>query len=227
MATQAKSVQFREAEDIINTYQDNNSPAFAIFHNDTLIHKYTGDDLNEGCELLAKWLVKLENSAAIYTLRIYDKVPGDGSIRSQTPYDGSFNFRFREYDAMGGTSKTDSKVLEILTRMDQRIAELEQEKEEKENSGPALGWVGDLLAHPEIKNIAMGIMSGVLQNVVGSLKLPQPATVGNINSDPLQTALAILAKNDARLIEHLQKLAALSEQNKAMFDMLLKTLDGM
>ena len=227
MATPAKSVQFREAEDIIEAYQENNVPAFAIFHNDNLLHKYAGVDLDEGCQLLAKWLSKLENSAAIYTLKIYEKLPPEGFIKSATPYDGSFNFRFREYDAIGSTSKTDSKVLELLTRMDERIAELESDREESETSGPALGWVGDLLAVPEIKNIAMNVISGVLQGVVGSLKLPQPATVGNATADPLQNALAILSKNDDRLVEHLQKLAALSEQNKPMFNMLLKTLDGM
>jgi len=227
MATPVKSVQFREAEDILQAYQENNVPAFAIFHNDSLIHKFLGDGLDEGCELLAKWLAKLENSAAIYTLKIYEQLPDKGSIRSNTPYDGSFNFRFREYDATGSSSKADPKILELLTRMDARLTELEEDEEEEDNKPGALGFVTQLLEVPEIKNIALGVISGILQNVVGSLKLPQPAAVGNVTTDPLQEALSILAKNDPKIIEHLQKLAALSEQNKPMFKMLLTTLDGM
>lgn len=227
MATPAKSVQFRELDEVIQAYQENNSPVFAIFHNESLIRKYTGDDIDEGCQQLAKELVKLENSAAIYTLRIYDSIPDKGAIRSGTPYDGSYNFRFREYDAVSGTKKTDPQLLELLGRMNDRLDDLEEEREEKAN-GAGVGWIGELLANPEIKNIAMGVLSGVLQSVVGSLKLPTPATVGDVpNGDPLQLALNTLAKNDPNIVEHLQKLAAISEQNKPMFKMLLQTLDGM
>jgi hypothetical protein len=79
-----KSVQFHTLENVLNAYQLRDVPAFAIYQGTQLMVKYEGTDIDEGSALLEQFLQMLQNSAAIYSLCVYEEF--SGKINNKTAY---------------------------------------------------------------------------------------------------------------------------------------------
>jgi len=79
-----KSVQFQTANHVVDAYLLRDVPAFSIYQGKQLLIKYEGSDINEGASLLGNFLEMLQNSAAIYTLCVYEDFTG--RINDKTAY---------------------------------------------------------------------------------------------------------------------------------------------
>src|SRR5579863_7374673 len=170
-----KIADLTKVSDVVEAYEEQEIPAFAIFHDSQLRVKWCpGDDegIGEGAEKLETHLKRLESSGsyAIYTLRVYDN-PG-GSIKSNTPYDSSVNFQFNRQRAPGqagigsvetsykGASYTDLAVENALLK--KRVEDLEDELENPEKGdGGAIGMIDKISQLPGMDNV-IGALAGKL-----------------------------------------------------------------
>lgn len=138
MPTPSKAVHFDKPKAVLDAYRKQDIPAFALFCSKQLVSKYQGDDIADGEQALAFWVKNLmqDERAAIYTVCLYEEVPPKG-IKDNTPYDGSFNFRFFKYPAgylpedisrtVGGGM---DKLFEKLESMQEEIKELRELKDQ-------------------------------------------------------------------------------------------------
>lgn len=194
-------------------------------------------------------MLTADGSQAIYTLKLYDKEGESalGSINNKTEYDGSYNFKLSGATYQGGGAASFADILNRERRvweLEQQIRDMEREQEDKRPD--MIGAVMDVVNDPQklgaYINIIRGILSPRMQpaGAVGRIPLPVEKPLSqqptNENKMPeseerklerLAAAIDLLEKNDPRIIEHLEKLAAMSENNKPLFSMMLVQLDSL
>lgn len=242
------AVQFYGMENVMSAAENLECPAWGIFINRSLFTKYEGDDLTTSLQFLQKNLEALQPSgtAAIYTLKFFEQQPGSKlKITEKSVCDaGSFNFKLiepeeREMRAIGNSSQYGviAEMRKEMQEMRQLIMEMSEPIEDSEPE--TLGSV--LLDAVKNPQQLMDLLN-VGKMLLGIPVQQQPVhAIGNINSAAaqqqqpqeyseetivrLQTAVATLEKNDPKLVEHLEKLAAMSETDKGTFSFLLSMLD--
>jgi hypothetical protein len=99
------AVQFRGVDKILRAYEFQKIPMWAIFYGNDLFTKYEterGDvpDMETGKALLKEVLESMDDDSGIstYKLRVYDGVKNGDKVKSNTPYDASFNFSVLKRD---------------------------------------------------------------------------------------------------------------------------------
>lgn len=179
-----KIADLTKVTDVVEAYEDQGIPAFAIFHDTQLKQKWQpakDEGISEGAAKLESFLTRIKESGsgsyAIYTLRVYDD-PG-GSIKSGTPYDSSVNFQFnRERDPKSagigsvesykGASYTDLAVENALLK--KRVEDLEDELENPEKGdGGAIGMIDKISQLPGMDNV-IGALAGKLAQLLSGNK---------------------------------------------------------
>jgi hypothetical protein len=249
------SVQFYGKEKAIEAYENAKIPAVAIFSNKQIIFRYGGSDIEEGSQLLEDFLTAIEHSNATYTLKVFENTgKNDLRIKEKTECDLSFNFKILpidEYETRKnerGNGYGMGAVLDKLNSMQNEIADIKQNGigmiEDEPGNDPGEDWQSimfDYLKNPH----KLGTLVNNLKALANGQMIPetQPAMIGNhvekisstgnnadvINEDnkmeKLAAALDILEKNDPKIVDHLVKLAEISNTNKTLFRMLIKNLD--
>lgn len=239
------AVQFYTIEDTVEAYRNMNVPAFAIWHRKQPLFPFDElENVDEGVELLYDFLkrIKSNGSNATYTLCIYREIPEKG-IDSKTPFRASYNFNLnagREED--GYTHRigygADSQAIKILqdqiTALQLKNEQLETQLAEGEDDpGDGMGAIGTLLNHPLVKLLTDRLVGNLVNNAVPEQPQQQrrPAVMNGIQQQTdeqrLVDALQVLKENDPDLINHLYKLASLSQTDANGFKMLLGMLDKM
>jgi hypothetical protein len=227
----SSSVQFKGLNSVIAAYENREVPAWSLWQGKQFMFKYEGNDIGEGSQQLQTILEALQNSSnAIYTLKVYEDVPG-GKIKNNTPDDGSFNFKLNAENQE--ITVNQYGALRKQDKLEQELAEIKQmllEREEEEEPQSKLGLIGEILNDPGISQIVQPL----LMKFLGISGAPTPQTamrsISGINDDApatLEKAIAILKQADPKLSEHLMKLANLSKESPDSFKFLLNTLDGM
>ena len=260
----ANSIQAFGIEAVLKAYTAKGSPAFSIWSGKNMNMKYDGFDadgnwsepnISEGEQILAAYLKSIyTGSNAIYTLKTYDGLSDEEKITPKTEYDTCFNFRL--YDIGSGYNRPTSEspaIIELLTRMDQRIAAIEMnnnfddddEEEEEQEEAQTIGSVLiGLLQDPEklTKLIRVGkellgfdtpaAVANITPIRTGQNELPgnQPAApgIGNLSQgdiDSISNSLDILGANDPDIAKHLEKLANMAKNNPKKFQSLISMLD--
>lgn len=232
MATPVKTVQFRKAADVVTAYEQMALPTFAIWCGTELQFPFEPETVDEGAGYLRELLIKLKQSAAIYTLRIY-KGSISEEVDSKTPYRCSFNFQLRrvgeEYidggDSPGHSSGGSDPVLaEQVRNLTLAVEALAAGREEDEEENK-LGMVGTILAHDKLGPLVTGLLSNMINGA--------PKEPGKLNGVPgedstlLDQALVILKAHDPALGQHLYKLAQIAESKPDVFKMILSNLSMM
>lgn len=164
-----KSVQFNNVENVVGAYHLRQVPAFSIMQGNQFMVSYDGQDMDEGETLLREFCNMISQSAAIYTICVYEEFTG--KINAKTPYHGSFNFRFNgltEFQKVNGLDSIHSE----LRAMNERIEQLSREKikeeiEEDETDNSAMGTmdkIAGILSHPLVQQLAPVIIGMITKN---------------------------------------------------------------
>jgi hypothetical protein len=244
------SVQFYGAEKAIEAYVNCNIPAWGLFSGRQLLCKYQGTDINEGKALLEEFINKIEESNATYTLKVFESEKGKGvRIKEKTECDSSFNFKIDEQEVYMQRQnqrgygreyrdKTNGELLEAVQGLNERLNQLEEPIEEEEEeefdlNKEIIGMIREpnrLIQFISAINSAKNLFTG------RPTQYPPPAVVGNTshatetNDDllvRLSNAIDTLEKADPLIVQHLEKLAQLSINNRMLFDMMIKQLDSL
>lgn len=239
-----RAVQFKRADEVVQAYVNRKVPAFAIYCGKQFLFWESPANLEEGERALEEYLQLLEKAqgSGIYSLVLYEDVePGD-RIRSNMPYDGSFNFQFRENYGQYSQRPDFSENREILSKleaMQMEIQSLKEEKDEEVNEDA----IGRVLNNPVIQRLPEILQS--LPEVIGAIKAmfrsenPAPMRAvpgehdipasqkisGIVFKDPnnmtddekLQEAIRILREKTKDLPALLYKLAMLSIKNPIQY----------
>ncbi len=244
MATAPKSVQFNDPRKVIDAYKKQDIPAWGLFVSGIggmqLITKYQGEDIKTGEQALKFWVnnFQLDGTSAIYTLCFYEDVPATG-IKNNTPYDGSFNFRFYEKSVNylpadihaqvgGGYDKLYDKFNEVSEQLKVLQERMDEEPEEQKEK---LTLTGVLL-----EQIKPGIPL-LMQRLVALIPLPgeagtnKPTHLSGIvintrlsEDERIQVAVAELRSHVPNLAELLEKLALMREKQEVYFNMYMEQL---
>lgn len=170
------SVQFRDKDSVLTAYEDRGVPPFAIFQGKQFLFSFRGDNIDEGREYLQKILDMIDHSAAIYTLCVYEDLRDGEKIKNTTPHDGSFNFRFNEYQpsearalGMPGNSFEVYELKKEIKELKETIEELKNSDEEEETTeNKIIGTIERVMNIPGINDLIL--------NFVGALKPKQNIT---------------------------------------------------
>lgn len=241
--------QIRGADNVIQAFKNRDVKSWAIFQGKQFLFK--GDDetdLQSVLEFIAN------GSKVVYTLKVYDSLT-QKEVKEKTDSDGSFNFILldegEDYDqhAQYANSNRAGKLYERLRAIEDHIAGIGQiEPEEKPETFEDIlkGFIKEPDALIKLINagkMILGINPG--PNINGYPAQPAPAyngqgqRIGNINKsmttpagtpeerlNRLASAIDILEKNDPKIVEHLEKLASISEGNINQFNFLLQALEN-
>lgn len=226
------SIQFRGIAKTVEAYRYKDIPAFSIWQGKAMIHKFEGDDIEEGAENLQQFLTLMTNeSNSVYTLRVYEGVE---KIKSNTPDDGSFHFVFKDEEQYQESkllySSRNAELMQKIENLEKQISEMNQDDAEDDDDDepeqPAwmrgVEQIGKAMENPMIAQLVgkfLNIDTAALGKVAG---IP-----GEASEDLLNKALEILKKEDHKLPEHLWKLAQLAQHNKVTFNFLISHLDTM
>jgi len=213
-----RSVQFVDLESVVEAYTNMKVPAFTIWHDKQYLFKWVGADMVEGEQFLTGILEKLSDSAAIYTLKVYEDP--EGKINEKTLCDGSFNFRFQ---AVPVYSTPGTPVMNGNRQLNDTLAGIQKQLDELKNGGTvgdtggALGFIGEILMHPAIEPLVPMLADKLVNLVFPSTPQPPPqqrvaqtARIAGIDPEArkrIDQALAILDENVDDLPAIMEKLA--------------------
>jgi hypothetical protein len=231
------SVQFNNVESVLNAYESREVCAWSLWQGKQFMFKYEGDNIGEGSQQLRATLDLLaESSNAIYTLKIYEDLPG-GKIKSNTPDDGSFNFKINAESqqltqAQYSRTVNNQVILEKLNQLEARLNEQDEDEDEPEPN--RLGLIGEIIGNPTLQPIITNLITAIFSKAGTPTPTPQPppqlqrAALNGVGDEvQLMEAIRELKKHDANLTEHLAKLAKIAAESPDSFKFLLQTLDNL
>jgi hypothetical protein len=135
--------------------------------------KYEGEDLNAGADLLSQFLDCIQNSAAIYTLCVYEEY--SGKINDKTPYHGSWNFRFQESTQSykeGGIAI--SKQIALLTEKVEKLSAVTEEDEPEDPVLDTMDRIGAIANHPLVEQFLPMILGAIGVKLPGMQQNDKP-----------------------------------------------------
>lgn len=231
--TTGRSVQFMQSGDVINAYELRAVPAFSVYQNKQLLMKYEGETMQEGAELLSQFLECLQNSAAIYTLCVYEEF--QGKINDKTPYHGSWNFRFQSDTA--GYINAGNNFSRELAAMNKRLDDLTikrigapEEEEEKNSIVGFMDRADEIASHPLVERFLPMILGAIgvkmppeseSKIVAASLAGLNDKTVGPALIDAVRKMITAVPSCENKLIE----LGKIAETNPTKFSQLVGYLN--
>ncbi len=247
----AIGIQYYGVDAVLDAAKNFRCAAWAIFIRSSLFMKFEDDDLNASLSFLEQALISLEpgGTDAIYTIKFFEPAENGKVLKineKSVCTAGGFTFKLtdpaqREQRALGYAVQSNHVLNQVNERIDKLekmfIKLMEQEPEpEPETVGTVLI---DALKNPE--QLMHLINAGKMLLGFPIQEQPPVHAIGNVNSTAgvqqqqqeyseelilrLQTAVSTLEKNDPKLVEHLEKLAVMSETDKGTFSFLLSMLD--
>jgi len=209
-----QSIQFHKKQGVIDAFNNRGVELFSIFQNKQFMFK------GEGGEELENILQSLAESGtnATYTLKVYEELEGVEKIKSNSPDDGSFNFRLNE-ELVNNNNNSYHLLLEKINKLEEEI-ETHNEKPEQENN-----IIGAIISNPNFAPVIPVLIEKIM-----SLIFPKPPSsqmsIGAIsqNDYSLNDVLESLKKHDPELELHLYKLLQIAETNPETFKILINSL---
>lgn len=229
------AVQFYGIAAVLSAYERREVAPWSIWSGRQFLFKCEDTNLATARDELEETLQMISqnpNSSATYTLKVYEELPKDKKIKSTTPDDGSFNFKFFTVDEANqrfigyGERQNNNALLSEVNALKAKVAELEalNAEDDIDESEPDV-WekINGLLEKPAV--------IGALNKLLGiDLSKNRPATVGTApgqNDELIEKALNVLRDKDELLGQHLWKLATMAINKPDNFRFLLSTLDQM
>lgn len=177
------AVHFRGRGVAVQAFENRKAKAWAVFTGKQFLASFVAPDTDSAVSALDQYLDLMDDpkNIAVYTIKVYDDVPADGKIKSNTPDDGSYNFRFNEPSGAAGVTGVSGasgnwEMLQILKKMDARIEQLEKGDPDEADEAPEKNIVGQIKDFLEIPGMQT-LISGIVQKLTGN-NAPAPA-LGN------------------------------------------------
>ncbi len=248
-------IQFFGIDNVIEAYENNAVPAFAVWSGKIPLLRYDGVDasgtytkptIEEGRQLLENYLSAMyQGSTASYIMKIYSDLKPGEKIKPSTEFDTGFNFKIcapssemmNGYPAVRGNN---NPVIAALQKIDERLKVIEDGGIEDEEPETITEAVIGMINEPSKLSEFVGSLKEIAE--LGKSLLTgqpmQPAHIGNIKR-PGQTATALddsqlmrignaielLGKYDPKITEHLERLAQLAEQDTKKFLSIVSMID--
>lgn len=222
------AIQFNNLQSVLLAFQNRGVDAWALWQGKQFMFKGIGETD------LKMILDSLENGAtnAIYTLKVFEEIEDEKKIKSNTPDDGSFNFRLNS-DRMELTQSAYTSAYSnaaIVKKLEEIEKRLDEDEVVEEKSG--LGKIGEVLDHPVIAPLIPIVLEKVLTAIFSKNPVPQnqlnyqPAmALSGIDEDAAEKeVIEKLKKHDPQLLEHLSKLLEIAETNNPLFQVIIKSL---
>jgi len=230
------SLQFLGIEDTLKAFEYRDVKVWSIFDGKRMIHKGAGEtDLREFLEMISR-----SGTAATYILKVYEDIDDPKQVKSNTPDDGSFSFKLFGYESagMGGIvprhygDPVQAKILERLGAIEQQINGEEGEEPDfiKSIGDAFIGMIQEPGKLGEFIEVIKPIFGGPqpynpMRAGIGNVKpveLPKQTNEGGLvlTEESLQRigdAIEKIAVQDPKIVEHLEKLAAMAEKNPVKF----------
>jgi hypothetical protein len=243
----ARAINFRGVGAVVDAYELNKTGPWAVWCQGKILFSSDGvgqDDVDSGAQQLEAVLnsMKKHGSQGVYELWVYKLKNPDQEIDSKTPHFRAFGFSLFENPVEGATNQ-DNRLFDLLSAMDARLKKLEEEELEQEveqEDRTIMGKIGTmamtLIERPEVQQqLAMGAVA-LWKNITGqNASHMQDRKVAGVESAPVNLldadqvnkchlALTRLSAKDAKLGDHLQKLADMAERDPAKYSMALNFL---
>ena len=230
----AGSVQFRGIDQVMKAFENRDVQAWSIWQHKQFMFKGMGEgDLQGILEMIGDG-----STNAIYTIKVYEKITAASDIKSNTPDDGSFNFRLNgDNQEITGIQyykqKQDLNLSQRMEKIEQMLIDKEHEPEDEPETIGSV--VMEVIKDPAKAMVWIDIIKSIL-SPGGKPLTPLPAAaMGNVNTaeitedmlERIGNVIDRLYKNDAHILQHLEKLADISEKNPSQFKILLSMLDKM
>lgn len=179
----------------VRAFENRKVSNWALFNNKQFLASCVGSNVDDAATQLDAFLDMMDRPGmiAVLTVKVYEDLkPGD-KIKSNTPDDGSFNFRLQDpapgAAVSGSIGNMNYGLMEILKKMDARLDKLESaEPEPVEEVAPVqkyIGMVKDVMEIPGVRDIISGVLGSLVNRV------PPAAALGNVSlQHPLPPAAA-------------------------------------
>lgn len=249
----SNSVAFRGVGQVVEAYKANDIAPWAIVTGmgkvQDIMFAFEENDTESGASMLEECLKRMKagSSSASYSLRTY-KLKAGQEIESSTAWCRSFPFKLYDEDD-GDYSPFEAGRRHYQRQADEQIkalqeqidllkkAQEEQDEEEDEKPEGIAGIVHGIFNDPSMKPIIMNAIAGLVSKVVPMSA--RPAAVAGIGDaavlpsvleagqpEKVQQAINVLCTQDAKLGDHLMKLADISMSNPKQFNMLIGMLNS-
>ena len=236
----ATASHFFGIDGVLDAYDARGLDTWALFHGKNFMTAGVSP------EELGEFLQKLSAGAGntVFTLKVYKEIEDPDDITDKTPSNGSFNFMLD--GGMFGRPQKVGGYDAIAKRLDDIENKISGNQHEEKSIGAILY---DHLENPEKLATLVGTILSVLRppQPYGMGRMAQPigyATNQGSHTSPenthamndndaasaierLSAAIDILEKRDPKIVDHLEKLAQLSQSNPQLFNMLIRQLDTM
>lgn len=169
---------------LIEDYRDNNCPRFIIVVGKEIRGRYAdkdSTDMDEGEQLLRKWLSRIDNGTA--KVKIFDKVPAKGidvntsayvTLEYQKRYTAEDKNQYWESRGLG------SHMMEELRNMRAEIGALKSELEAEPETDDQLekqaepqSFLAGIMGNPAVQNIIASFLTNLSANMVSNHVTPQ------------------------------------------------------
>ena len=232
----SSAVHFRGLETALHAFQNRKAKGWAVFNNRQFLASdfAASDDL--AAASLESFLSMMDQPAnvAVYTIKVYEELPkGETKRKSNTPDDGSFNFRFNSEGVAGMPTigaAGNYEMMQFLKRMDDRLLKLEDTEpiESEPEQKSMLGQIREVLELPGVQAIVSGIFQKIAGGAAPSLAgAPTPAPVVDeaLQNADVQENMQVLdayatikycGMPDA--LQMLQKLALIAQTDQEKFN---------
>lgn len=212
--------------DILSAYNRLGASSWAVYQGKQFI--VGGTDAAD----LDEWLSMFEKSGttATYYLRTYDYKEAPTSSTGNSEYTGCIAFKVVDLYEGNGIAGHDKKLMERIGALEQQLQEKEEPEESEGLDAVIMGWLND--------PVKLNQVAGAVRQIFGKEPVALPGQgIGSVNGpvtaaqqqgdnlDRLGAALDTLEKKDVKLVEHLEKLAALAQSDPALFSSVISKLD--
>lgn len=212
----SSNIQFRTKDAVMEAFELARVCNWSLWSRDQLHYSYMGDSIEDAAQMLEQWLTWMEDSPAMYMLKLHSSVSGD-VINNKTPYNASFNFKLMEKDS-------DIGAIGEVRRMQRQIAEMaEREPEDPEPPQSVTdqlisGVLKSVAERPEYYiNLISGWFSGKPMQAT-ALAGPPPSS-----GSELYMAVEAIVNVEPSAGQFLMKLGAIANEDPNRLRKLIKT----
>lgn len=233
-------MRFKNIDDILEWFADEGSPNYIVWTKDGICARGTFKTTDEAADKLAKDLqrVSADEFGTHYTVSVSDKPIQSDTKKKDLVYCIFISPKKESTTEGGNIASGGNWLYQELKHTQQQLqaahdeiirlrTEQESDDDEELEAGTETntgGILGSLMSSPQVQAAIVPFLAGLLSP---EPKQPQAmAGVDTEQTDKIKKAVTTLLKYDDKLGDHLQKLAAIAQNDTKQFSFLISMLDN-